>query len=175
MVWIKVVGKSGLRCGRDEDGPAVASSEATDAFAFAAFGGAFGRSCASILFAAAVRSESDPVRGIPGIFAAGFAFAFGFVVFAAGFFAAAFFATVFFVDAVFPALELRRDFPEELAFFMRRILPIGMQNVKPIVQEPRIASEAANRESASVQTPRLPGKLPFLISQQHGHRGAFCG
>lgn len=82
-----------------------------------------------------MRFCSDPARVIFGILPAGFALFFGGAFFATGFFAAAFFATGFLVDVSFPALELGRALPEELAFFIvNGILSLRIENVKLIVQ-----------------------------------------
>ena len=63
---------------------------------------------------------------------------FGGAIFAAGFFAA-----VFLADVIFPALELRRALPEELAFFIvNRTLHIGIEDVKPIVETFHLSSFA---------------------------------
>jgi hypothetical protein len=107
-----VFGKSLLRCDRDVDAVAAASRSVICDPLFPAFGVAFGRSIFSILFAAAIRSRSEPLRGIVGTLLVGFALFLGRV------FTADLFAGVFLPDVVLLPLDLLRDLADEIALFI---------------------------------------------------------
>jgi hypothetical protein len=110
-----------LRCGWETFAAAGPRPVAIGGLSFVASGAVVGRSIASIFFAAAMRTASEPVRGILRSFFVGFT-----PVFAGDFFAA-----VFLVVVLFLALELLRVFLPGLIFFiMRVILHFGSGNVK---------------------------------------------
>jgi hypothetical protein len=111
---MKVFGKSLLRCGREVDAVAAASRSVTCDRLFPVFGAASGRSIFSILFAAAIRSRSEPLRGIVGTLLVGCALVLGRV------FTADFFAGVFLPDVVLLPLDLLRDLADEIALFISR-------------------------------------------------------
>jgi hypothetical protein len=107
-----VFGKSLLRCGRDVDEDAAASRSVICDPLFPVFGAAFGQSIFSILFAAAIRSRSEPLRGIVGTLLVGFALFLGRA------FTADLFAGAFLPDVVLLSLDLQRDLADEIALFI---------------------------------------------------------
>ena len=107
-------GKSLLRCGRDVDALAAASRAVICGPFFPVLGAAVGRSIFSILFAAVIRSRSEPPRGIVGTLLVGFA------LFFKRFFTADLFVVVFLPDVVLLPLDLLRDLADEIVLFISR-------------------------------------------------------
>ena len=91
------------------------------------FGSAFGRSIFSILFAAAIRSRSEPLRGIVGILLVDFALLLGRV------FAADLFAGLFLPDVDLLPLDLLRGLADEIALFISHSLHVWIEDVKRIL------------------------------------------